>query len=86
MQDISTYYLTQGVLGVTVLVLVYVVIKLYSKIERLETEKVALMDARRLDALQTLEKVNEVMSTNSQTNRLLAEKIEGAKQSSRGNV
>lgn len=85
MQDVPTYLLTQGVLGVAVLVLGYVVAKLYNKTERLEKEKTDLMEARRVDTIQTLEKVTEVMQTNSQTNRLLAEKIEAGKQSSVGN-
>jgi hypothetical protein len=85
MQDVPTYLLTQGVLGVAVLVLGYVVAKLYNKTERLEKEKTDLMEARRVDTVQTLEKVTEVMQTNSQTNRLLAEKIEAGKQSSVGN-
>jgi hypothetical protein len=82
MQDVPTYLLTQGVLGVAVLVLGYVCNKLYNKTERLEKEKTDLMEARRVDTVQTLEKVTDVMQTNSQTNRLLAEKIEAAKQSS----
>ena len=84
MQDVPTYLLTQGVLGVAVLVLGYVCNKLYNKTERLEKEKTDLMEARRVDTVQTLEKVTDVMQTNSQTNRLLAEKIEASKQNSRG--
>lgn len=85
MENVPTFLLTQGVLGVAVLVLGYVVSKLYNKTERLEKEKTDLMEARRVDTVQTLEKVTEVMQTNSQTNRLLAEKIEAGKQSSVGN-
>ena len=83
MENVPTYLFTQGVLGVAVLVLGYVVAKLYNKTERLEKEKSDLMEARRIDTVSTLENVTEVMQTNSQTNRLLAEKIEAAKQSTR---
>ena len=83
MENPSAYLFTQGVLGVAVTVLGYVVAKLYNKTERLEKEKSDLMEARRVDTVSTLKEVTEVMQTNSQTNRLLAEKIELAKQNSR---
>lgn len=83
--DVTTYLLTQGVLGVAVIILGLVVRQLYNKTERLEKEKTDLMEARRVDTVQTLEKVTDVMQTNSQTNRLLAEKIEAGKQQSVGN-
>lgn len=85
MEGVSAYLLTQGPLGIAILVLGYVIAKLYNKTERLEVEKTALMDARRIDTVATLKEVTEVMSTNSQTNRLLAEKIEASKQQSVGN-
>lgn len=85
MEGATTYLLTQGVLGVAVLVLGFVVTKLYNKTERLEKEKTDLMDARRIDTVNTLEKVTAVMEANSQTNRLLAEKIEAGKRNSGGN-
>ena len=53
---VSTYLLTQGVLGVSVLVLGYVVGKLYSKTERLEKEKSDIAEARRLDDKEQYEK------------------------------
>ena len=84
MENVPTFLLTQGVLGVAVLVLGYVVAKLYNKTERKEKKKTDLMEARRVDTVQTLERVTEVMQTNSQTNRLLAEKIEAGKQQSVG--
>ena len=82
--DVNTFLISQGVLGVAVLVLGFVVAKLYSKTERLEKEKSDLMEARRLDSIETLKQVTEVMQTNSQTNRLLAEKIEAGKRESAG--
>lgn len=80
MDALSTYYLTQGVLGATVLVLAVVVTKLYNKTELLEKEKTALLEARRLDDLKTLKEVTDVLSANSQNMRILSEKIEVGKQ------
>lgn len=80
--SLSTYLFTQGVLGVACLVLGYVAFKLYNKTERLEKEKTDLMEARRIDTVQVFEKVTQVLETNSQTNRLLTEKIETSKQTS----
>lgn len=85
MPDVNTYLFSQGVLGVACLVLGIVCVKLYNKTDRLEKDKTDLMEARRVDTVQTLEKITEVMQTNSQTNRLLAEKIEAGKQYTMGN-
>ena len=76
---VSTYLLTQGVLGVSVLVLGYVVGKLYSKIERLEKEKSDIAEARRLDDKEQYEKLTQIVIDNTQANRILAEKIEVGK-------
>lgn len=82
MDGATTYLLTQGALGVACLVLGFVVGKLYNKTERQEVRISDLQEARRVDAVATTEKVITVLETNSQTNRLLAEKIETAKQTS----
>lgn len=83
--SIMTYLVTQGVLGVACLILGLVVWKLYNKTERLEKEKSDLMELRRVDALEAFNKIVEVVENNSQTNRLLTEKIElGKEVSSRG--
>lgn len=76
---VSTYLLTQGVLGVAVLVLGYVVGKLYSKTERLEKEKSDIAEARRLDDKEQYEKLTQIVIDNTQSNRILAEKIEVGK-------
>lgn len=79
MENLSTYLLTQGVLGVSVLVLGYVVGKLYNKTERLEKEKSDLAEARRLDDKEQYEKLTQIVIDNTQSNRILAEKIEVGK-------
>ena len=76
---VSTYLLTQGVLGVAVLVLGFVVGKLYSKTERLEKEKSDIAEARRLDDKVQYEKLTQIVIDNTQANRILAEKIEVGK-------
>lgn len=76
---VSTYLLTQGVLGISVLVLGYVVGRLYNKTERLEKEKSDLAEARRLDDKEQYEKLTQIVIDNTQSNRILAEKIEVGK-------
>lgn len=76
---VSTYLLTQGVLGVSVLVLGYVVGKLYAKTERLEKEKSDIAEARRLDDKQTMKELTDVLQENAQNMRILSEKIEVGK-------
>lgn len=86
MEAVNTFYLTQGVLGVTVLVLALVVVKLYNKTERLEKEKVELLNERNRDDKETLKEVTTVMNESSQNIRILSEKIEVAKNNQRGNI
>lgn len=76
---VSTYLLTQGVLGVAVLVLGFVIGKLYNKTERLEKEKSDLAEARRLDDKQTMKELTDVLQENAQNMRILSEKIEVGK-------
>jgi len=76
---VSTYLLTQGVLGVAVIVLGFVVSKLYNKTERLEKEKSDLAESRRLDDKEQIEKITLIVQENTQSNRILAEKIEVGK-------
>lgn len=82
----ANYLLTQGVLGVAVLVLGWVCVKLYNKTERLQSEKdvlqkekEAIIEARRVESNATTEKVLTIVQGNSQSNTLLASKIEAVK-------
>lgn len=81
--DISTYYLSQGVLGVTVVVLLYVCLKLYNSRESDRKEwraEVKELNALRLqDSKELGEKVSAVMDNTSQNLRILSEKIEVGK-------
>lgn len=81
-----TYLFTQGVLGVACIVLGIVAVKLYNKTEKLQAEKdaltkemVAIIEARRIEDKATTTEVLTVLSNNTQTNRILSEKIEAAK-------
>lgn len=76
---ISNYLLTQGVLGVMVLIESYIIIKFYNKIEQLEKEKYAIGESRRIDDKATLKEVTSVLQENSQSNYVLAAKIETGK-------
>lgn len=79
MDGISTFYLSQGVLGVTVLVLIYVVIKLYNKSEEKQSRIDELQDLRLQDSKEVTKDVTSVLQGNSQSNLILAEKIDAAK-------
>ena len=81
-----TYLFTQGVLGVACIVLGWVAVKLYNKNERLQNdkdtlqrEKEAIIEARRVESNSTTKEVLEVLQSNSQSNTLLAAKIEAVK-------
>lgn len=83
---ITSYLFTQGVLGVAVIVLGWVCIKLYNKGERLQSEKDLLqkeiqkiIEDRRIESVATTKEVLEVLQGNSQSNTLLASKIEVSK-------
>ena len=85
---VTTFLFTQGVLGVACIVLGWVCIKLYNKNEKLQAEKDALqrekqdiIEARRVESNATTKEVLEVLQSNSQSNTLLATKIEAVKSS-----
>ncbi len=87
-QGVTTFLFTQGVLGIACIVLGWVCIKLYNKNEKLQAEKDALqrekqdiIEARRVESNATTKEVLEVLQSNSQSNTLLATKIEAVKSS-----
>lgn len=69
---VATYFFTQGVLGVVTLVLGGVCWKLYNKIQQLQ-------DARLQDTKDVAKDVTTVLAANTQSNLLLAAKIEASK-------
>lgn len=78
-EQLSNYYLTQGVLGASVVALVialiFVVRWVMKLIDKLDAEK----DARRTEVVATLDKVSGILEANTQSNLILAEKIEAGK-------
>lgn len=85
-QGVGSYLFTQGVLGIACIVLGWVCIKLYNKNEKLQAdkdalqrEKEAIIEARRVESNATTKEVLEVLQSNSQSNTLLATKIEAVK-------
>ncbi len=79
MPEASTYLFTQGTLGVVVVALVTVVIKLYNRSEKYQLRIEELQELRLQDSKEVTKDVTEVLQGNSQSNRILAEKIELAK-------
>lgn len=76
----TTYLFTQGVLGVVVVALVTVCVKLYNKVERQQLRIEELQDLRLADSKEVTKDVTAVLQGNSQSNALLAAKIEIAKE------
>lgn len=70
--DVATYFFTQGILGVVTLVLSGVCWKLYNKVQQLQ-------DDRLQDTKDVAKDVTTVLAANTQSNLLLAAKIEASK-------
>lgn len=83
MDGVSSYFLTQGVLGVVVLVEAGVILKLYSKTEQLQKDKSDLQEARRLDAVEVRTDVTSVLPGIAESLKNISDKIEISKQSRR---
>ena len=77
--NVSSYLFTQGALGVACLVLGLVCIKLYNKNENQQLRIEELQELRLQDTKDVAKDVTAVLEGNSQTNRILAEKIELSK-------
>lgn len=76
MDNVNTFFLTQGVLGIIVLVEAWVIIKLYSKTERQEKDYRDLLEFRRQDAVQTRDQVTSILPGLSDNIKNLSDKIE----------
>lgn len=75
-ESLSTYLLTQGVLGVACLVLGVVVVYLQRKLDRREMRIDELQSLRLQDTRELSEETTKVVSDFSQNIRILTEKIE----------
>lgn len=87
MEQVTGYYFTQGVLGVTCIVLAWVCLKLYNKTEKLQLEKDVLqkekedlIEARRQDSIQSVKDYSLIVQNNTHTQELLAGKIDVVKE------
>lgn len=78
--DPTTYYLTQGVLGTTVLVLGLVVRSLWIELKKKEAEKIAILEAWRLETKADGQVAIDVLKGNSQSMFYLADKIKTGKE------
>ena len=77
MEDgLTSYFFTQGVLGVSCIVLGYVCGKLYKRNEALQERIEELHSARLADSKEVVAEVTGVIEGNSQNMRVFAEKIE----------
>jgi hypothetical protein len=79
MDGVTTYLLTQGVLGVVVVGLIVVCGKLYNKTEKQQARIEELQELRLQDSKEVTRDVTEVLQGNAHSNLILAEKIEVAK-------
>lgn len=86
MEGVGTYLLTQGVLGVAVLALGTVVVYQQKKLDKKDEKIQQLQDfrlddnkAHTLDYREMAKDNQEVLQLNSQSNNLLAAKIEAVK-------
>lgn len=76
MENVPSFLLGQGILGVAVLVEGIVIMRLYNKTERLEKEKSDIQELRRLDAVETRNDVTSVLPGISQSLQNISDKIE----------
>lgn len=85
--DASTYYFTQGVLGVTVVVLGIALYRIYTtltkKLDDKEKEKIAILEAWRLETKADGQVAIDALKQSSQSIFFLGDKIEAAKQKGR---
>lgn len=74
--NVQTYLFTQGILGISTLVLGFVCIKLYNKTEKQEQRIQDLLDLRLQDSIKVQDNMSELIRGSTEANRIIAEKIE----------
>lgn len=77
--DVSGVLLQQGLSGVVILVEGFVIMRLYNDGKKLQDKFDALQDARRVDAVEAIDKVTQPLSGISQTLGLVYDKLTGNK-------
>lgn len=81
MQGVENWLLTQGVLGVAVVLLIYTIMKLYSKVDQQQKDIIEIMQTRIAETKETTKEVTDVLRSNAQSMEVLSEKIEISKRS-----
>lgn len=76
MDNLPSYLFTQGILGVAVFVEGLVILRLYNKVEKIENEKNAILEAWRVEIKDSNKEQLDVLRGNSQASLYLADKIE----------
>ena len=76
MENLPAYFLSQGVLGVAVLVLGLVIRSIYGELKEERKKNSDLQEARRLDVIETRDQVTTVLSGISQNLESISDKIE----------
>lgn len=79
MENVPTYLLTQGSLGIGILVLGYVVSYQQKKIDRQNARIEELHGLRLEDSKQITKEFSGIIDRNAEASRILAEKIELSK-------
>lgn len=79
MEDIPSFLIGYGPLGVAALIEGIVILRLYNKTEKLEKEKSDIQELRRLDAVETRNDVTSVLPGISQSLQNISDKIEISK-------
>lgn len=79
MSDPATYYFTQGVLGVTVIVLGLVIRALWVELKAERQDKEAILKAWKDETREEGKVVVDALKQNSQIQFYMADKIEAAK-------
>lgn len=79
MDDVTKILLQYGLAGVVMLVEGMVIRYLYLELKSSQERERALQDARRVDAKETLEKVEEPLSSIAQSTKFIADKLIVAK-------
>lgn len=79
MPDATTILLQYGIAGVAILAQAGVILRLYADNKQLQKDKDGLQEARRLDAKETLSKIEGPLNSIAQNTTFIADKLIMAK-------
>ena len=81
MEQISTFYLTQGVLGVSVICLIFALLHLYRENKLLNKELVMVQEKWRLSETERADRLMEIANTGTAVQAALVRKMETGRES-----